>query len=60
MTRFRADLLCNVLVPGWILGLGVTMALLPPQTLMVSVGALAVGVVGIPALLVVPRMRQLA
>jgi hypothetical protein len=49
-----------VLVPTWILGLGVTMALLPPQTLAVSVGALAVGVVGIPALLVMPRMRQLA
>jgi uncharacterized membrane protein len=53
-----SKLVCNVLVPAWILTFGAVSLAVPPQGVAASFGLLIMGVFVIPALMLVFMRRQ--
>jgi len=53
-------LVCNVLVPAWILTFGLVSLIAPPQSVATSAWLYLVGVFVIPALMLAPLSRETA
>jgi len=53
-----SKLVCDVLVPAWILIFGLASLMAPPQSAAISAGLYIMGLFVIPALMLVPMSRQ--